>query len=99
MDWVLLGNAGSVSGGFFAKTSAGGSGGQFGSSIQPVSGRLFSVPSNTGGGLYGKNTASGIEKVDQSAGSGGLFVGPGSFLLVEVFRFLFFPTNRKQAKV
>ena len=66
----------SVSEGLFANTSEGGKRELSGSSIQARSGSFFASSSNTGGGNFGSNAASGFENLDETAGSEKLFVGP-----------------------
>ena len=74
----MIGNRGSVSEGLFANRSAGGNKELSGSSIQAGSGKLVASSMNTGGGHFGKNTASGFENLGETAGSEMLFVGPGT---------------------
>ena len=73
---------GSVSEALFANTSAGGNRELSGSSIKSCSGSFFASSSNTAGGHFGKNTASGFENIGQTAGSEVLVVGPGTFPVV-----------------
>ena len=68
----------SVSEGLSVNTSASGNRELSGSSIQAGSGSFFASSSNTGGGNFGNDTASGFEILGRTAGSEMFFVGPGT---------------------
>ena len=82
---------------YLENTSAGGNRELSGSSIEAGSGSFFASSSNTGGGLFGNNTASGFENIGQSAGSEMLFVGPRTSPVIggSWIPLLFFPTAKK----